>query len=556
MQHIPHYLVLYDLEVRQDQQTICMVAWCIYNTMDASWTEIKYCVNFDLWLLNIVRLLHTQDVFLMAHNGRKYDHLFVANALSKHRGMWHTVGNTRVLQLEVWDKHGHRMHFRDSKSWDMRSIEQLGDAFQMPKLTMDIDDPAYCMRDVEIMRKLWEVVHTTWDAEDVPHRHCRDCLIQYYSAAHLVYVILMSRTIDDHYVFNLELYNATKSAYIGARVDSQVFGQHIIDDIAGIDIVSMYPAAFNNPMPFGVLREGQWQPGIHYLQQQPALILARVYKSCTTINSRRYGLCALRLSDCTCYTDNGDITKWFTSIDLWVLQQDGWSVLEIKQTLQFQGWSNDFQTTFLHYFDIKQSHKGQPSYDAAKAILNSGYGKFVQKVVNEPTKPFQIGWFVLAYTRVQHLQLKQLTMNCPVLYYGDTDSLFMPRSYILQLQQTHPEIFSANLGTWKCISVAMEPHSSCIIVCGKKMMYMDNKCSQKGVYGKTLTKDDYLSMINGSVVPVYGEIPAGRFIEFDDNQIVAGVLPWHPVCRNIRITIPDYIEHVDNYTVCRFIQQY
>ena len=137
----------------------------------------------------------------------------------------------------------------------------------------------------------------------------------------------------------------------------------------------------------------------------------------------------------------------------------------------------------------------------SKSVLNSSIGVYGTKATKNNNKPLQIGVFVLAYTCIYHLKLKQLMTKAkvPRVLYGDTDSVCLDKHVMERLIALEPGMmYEKGQGLSNAFELSGELEgegSPGIIVLGKKMYHCHTKSGSKGIPRNNITYEFFQSVL-------------------------------------------------------------
>ncbi len=569
-------MIFYDLEVMQDQETVllcCFMIIIVQLGVEVSRKMYEYvglrCMNRFVAKLKQIQN-HYRKIYLYGYNSNGYDHLFLLPMLTE----WGYYDEETIFALNnnfkycryQFDKHqgsDHWIHFKDMMQFvdgTLASHAPKGMSKMTDKDIVLIDNHnymdyvPYCVRDVEIL------VHTYFEFLDrmVPiikagFMYNAFQVNQFISKPQLAYQFCIWKV---PHLFNIPfpVYEYGYKAYCGARVESQIFGMRMKHHIKAWDISSMYPAALNSPMPVGTMHTKKvlfrrWDKTFNPWAEKPFIATCRLRKKHEACTRERFGLLPLRLKTELLYVNSGDVTTVLTCIDLWNLIRDGWEVLRVKNFVYWDRWDKVHLNGFYNdWYNIKQSYpKDSPDYWLSKIMLNSSYGKFVQRPIdNENKKPSQIGWFCLSYTRCMLSYMKESFISSPILYYGDTDSVYVSAQAYDEFADKHPESFAIKkLGDYLNVKGTFDGELNDIIVLGKKMYSSDveSKRAAKGAVKKNVTLELLQGVLDGKEVST---IKRPAFFKKVKYEIVNHECHWDCSIkigerkRRINVTVPRF----------------
>lgn len=507
--------------------------------------------------------------YLVAHNGNKFDHLYVLNkiqdvgfkiisclskptsikevSLKGQRGVITTKDSycfaSSPLSAFTCEA-GSKLDF-DPSQFTLATYEQ--DAFLQ-----------YCARDCHILTYLWHVILPKWYSPIVPILSSyKRGFASFMSQAHIAYNQLIA---SSKFVYKIcgTYYQYGSYSYYGAKCDSMIYGSQTTTPVKGFDLTSMYPACMNAPMPHGKYKfkyhfDVDWE-NFNCYETNPFVCTVKMYKKpCKTLLEAGYGIvpCHTRrqrgkiYGNCKQYSGisyvaHGTVEGVYTSVDLQAFILDGWTILSADYFLVWDEWTNQYSVFYDQWFKIKSECKQSDpdKYWFSKIILNSSIGKFAQKPFDgDNTKPSYLGWFCLSGTRLQQYVIKHwaMTANLTAIYYGDTDSIFMDQDVLVPL-----EWLDKKLGKPWEITGDYEANADFIIVCGKKLYALIKnweiiKCGHKGL--KKMDLGTYVNCMNG--LPVHQTTCSPeRYFQINNGCINSGVTKFYNGTKRINKTIP------------------
>lgn len=545
-----HHIVFYDLEVNQEQDDVIITTFTLFalNTMTqlpikgTNIDGVSYTYNFELFLDLLIAL--PMPIYLMAYNGRNYDHHFVRNNLIK-RGL---LDNVTIDKRKIIGGNIAHITFKCFLQFlTPAPLSQYASLVGVPKLECDItlltrinaaSYLKYAIADTKCLPLILKKFVFVLVESDIPKHLLFDYkILAYVSMAQFCYQTSIKYWTADRYQLAGGHYYFGKESYYGARIDSQMYGQHIKRNIECLDITSMYPAALCNPIPYGKsIAVSHIRHDLHDspYKHPPCIALVQMSKPLQNIKSQRYGLLPMKYKDRTYYLDSGVLTCILTDVDIYNLIQDGWTLHHNFGGLVFEGWNNDLQAFFTEFFQLKVScAKDTPQYINAKVKLNATYGKYGQKMRNGkiPYKPCAVSWYCLSYTRVQHRQLKILSIDSSKIYYGDTDSIIIDECIATVIKQMYPYALTNILGTGNKIYYKFEGKANEIVVTGRKSYHMHVKEAHKGI--KSITFDQTLQINETGLILI--DIQPSKKIT---KSGLIYILPWTELKKHVVTTIP------------------
>lgn len=463
-------IVIYDIEVQLQTDTCrCVCFWlCDMNYKILSKHHATSLPSFVEYLKKI-----DNDLILIAHNGHNYDHLFVLDYLEA-RLSTPQIGLTRYKNGQyIWQ-------FRDSYKYFTSSLAVIGrDIVNLEKIEIDLGTEndeemiRYCHRDCEIVHRLllWLNVNM------IKHYNLPHHLMCYYSQADMAYDIVSRQLTQFVYTFIDGISDVLSASYYGGRVYSPIYGAEHREELCCIDIRSMYPASLCREYPCGETSfVTQFVPnrlGIYYIEA------SRSQVDCVKATK---AILPIHLENSLAFVSSGEICGWYCQPDIEAMIKDNWSV-NIRHGFVWAETTIELRSVYQSLYERrKQTPKGHALNHTLKIVLNSSYGKFCQKHGRLNSRPHYVGWFCLAYTRLQLYELMQLTGDQPV-WYGDTDSIYVNKDVVSRLT---PAMLTNQLSiTNDAITVDVESYHSCIGVVARKVYYTDNVVKCKGVRNAT-----------------------------------------------------------------------
>ncbi len=532
---------------------------CIDNNTKVYGYSGNCIEKFRKWMLE--SKFPTTRVYLLGYNNNKFDNLFVFHNWNPPD--LHAKANSTYFKLvRFTNNNGHQFHTRDIRDFCQDgNLAMLGKKVKLPKLdinleeiTVDVTDPKtilYCARDINITIQAYIqlVLPTLVPCVESGVLQCVECCLEYMSISALIY----QHTIigfSDVYLIQGSLYEYGKRGYFGAKIDSCMYGRLLKKDVVCFDIRSMYPAAATNPLPVGKYKfhthyDMDFNKSVH--ENPPFICLVKLYKpevlECNL--DSQYGTLPFKNEKGqTSYISHGCIENVYNSYDIYAAMLDGWVVLDAKYFIIWPKWEVLLKKLYDDCFLIKQSHvKDSMEYKAAKRCMNAGVGAFCQKTKYpfKTNKPAYIGWFVLAATRYFQFQMKRMcaSVKVPRIYYGDTDSIFIPDKFVEDIRGYDSHIFEERLGDMHCMTGDLEGQGAKeIVVLGKKLYSSQKKKAHKGHYAENITHE---LLIKGLKSPQYTILkgPTKHVKEYNGTYY-SSVSPWYETKRHFRVVVPEY----------------
>lgn len=531
--------------------------------------------------------------YLVAHNGNRYDHLFIVNSLRMYSKHWYVCSQLSTkskliscvyindekptITLSFLDTYKFLnfplKKFVDEKGVGKESVDVQED-FTVDKILHDENVLKYCCQDVRVLCNLALNLIPDYfiSMRNVLYLSRRGMYL-YYSQADCAYQMVLQSLKNPQYCLTGDTYECYKQSYYGARVDSAIYGMCVEMPMKVYDIASQYPANMNNlypcGQPFFPLDDKVPHLSFDVLKDKPHDLLPFIAKCALYKPECRdyYGLCPLHVQvnketagdvkgGSIFFVSSGYIRGTYTSITLSVLLQDGWKIVKMHDVICWPQWCEDFKSFYQHWFNIKQSTDNANERWCSKIILNASIGKFAQKLYSPDemnSKPGHIAWFCLSYSLRQHYMLKCIVNPETPIFAMDTDSIFIPADVILPDKILDKKI----LGDWHNITGEVEKFFDKIYVLAKKMYLCmsDNipvKSAHKGI--KYLTKDMCDKMLNGEILPHTLSQPYKK-VEFDGKHYHVSHSAFFDNIRNVKIVVPPFrMKDEHGYYQIKFIR--
>lgn len=563
----------FDLEI--DQATNIITLWSLAVWMGYFLTKLgsrdTYMTDHEIpvftghtrkSLMHMLSLIPVDNVYLFAFNGIKFDHLYLFDGCIATR--YSQLNSLKYVVLELYNK---TFYLKDLLSYiTVCTLESLGKQVKCPKLkTGDkATDMVYCVRDTVILVKGWfEIVLPGYEPIVDKLTNVREGVIMFNSQAQIAFNIMIWN-VGNLYSVPEPLHGYLRNCYYGAKVDSSMYGKHYVGRFAAYDLRSMYPAAFSNKMPCGKLKyvgtlKFKWE-GFNPFKWKPFIATVLVEKKFVSIFDQSYGIIPIRTKNGLMYVSTGKFQGMFTSIDIWNLIEDGWTILNIKHIYMFDKWTLDIAEAVTFWFTEKQSNVDNPLlYWFVKQILTSWIG-YASLVYN----PAPLTWFAMSYARRQLLILKKRLNEhgCLIVFYGDTDSIFVDEACMDKVLAAYPEMLDNVLGDMNNITGEVEYRGNELIVLGKKAMWSDvGKVSCKG--HPRLDKEAFVKALHDKYVSESNSPVRTVKINEDTRVIHCECSPFIKTHRTLQTTVPAYKQlykkiylnkHIVQYTCVCFLQ--
>lgn len=528
----------YDLETKEN--SVILVSYVILDYQlnsltsherfyDAAIEGVKYSRDFNKFISLVKTLTLHSDVVLVAHNGHKFDHFFVYDALDIP-----CAADVETFKLAELSINNHVITFADTWCWFTMKLADLGKLVGLPKLVeLAIDDPIYCCRDTAIVVA---ALHLIRDAIlpvckiDLPY-YC------FYGVADVTYRYVHSFLDNSqHLNWSYSLWTVLSQCYYGGRVDSCMYGMHLNEEISCLDITSMYPSSLTRSLPAGNLSivRGAPPPDKH------SICCVTLHKDKRSCQSACFGILPVHMKTCIAFFDYGTFDGWYTSVDIAAFIDDGWLV-QYHVCYVFDG-SCTLAPIYLDLYAKRKHPETTKNMDYAyKIAMNSSYGKFVQKHRGGDwlSRLPYIGWWCTAHTRRQLLHLKQMASNTVILY-NDTDSIFVLTRDVADMRRRCPQYFVKALAT-EGITVADEGSQTGLTVMGKKSYVWGKKIKFKGF--EKPKRDDDASMATEIQYALFGETATNSREGIPVKRIRNGLSfidRFKTLTRNANVNIPVY----------------
>lgn len=401
-------------------------------------------------------------------------------------------------------------------------------------------------------------------------------------------------------------------AMYGGRVASSIYGQDIYTEVGVVDIVSQYPSAFCCPMPFGAISLATMEEKIitaekcrynFNLFDIPPFLgkfivkrlnnIAEEVGECEFHQKLAFSSLPVKYKKDLLWPSEGEYVGWYSCVDVWNAQQDGWEFeLICKEPLYYWlKWDSTVGEFFKYWYNLKKNAENENVKILAKILLNCVFGKclqtslyptfdhdletgYLKKLTEEcytdhNFKPTAWGIFTLSYSRVLFCKMRnKIVKYGGTIYYGDTDSAFASYDSLVSWKTNEPHYFTNNLGGFENnifkFSVTLEG-CDChqgkfnhIIVLARKLYYLENtECNEckKGLRGhpKNTSLELFESAIYDSkqeIFTTYTERDSLKIILYNANIDAAFTRKSVTLKRKFNVVIPRY------YKKCTCCTQY
>lgn len=533
------FVVAYDMEMDKDMNCVLITFAILSTTLEKEYVldsfrtsgryhegeRVMWTTDIDEWAAVIMALRDRKTVFLVAHNGAKFDHFWTVRALQR-RGCCvfglEGSGKGKDVSREMLGGFidSGTILLRDTIRYMMGALAVHGKMLGCPKLDIGdtiqtittaniMDFLEYGCRDTRIVVELLRYVKVVLGTELERYGLCHSAnFIWYRSQAQMAYNMSLC-AFKDKPVFVIDRVHSEefRRAYFGARVDSMIYGMIFRGEIQAIDIRSMYPASLSRPIRGGTIRAlpvYEIEDTLPYWKDDPVthkpwMGFVSLEKHAVDCYDKFYGILPVKLRKGsnvqTVYVSEGKITGWYTDIDIFAAIEDGWTLERVFAVYEWEYWTEDLAQFYLEAYESrKAAAKTDPRNQVEKIKMNSSYGKYGQRLgafvdlsveemqfaddeyINDqlkninrrPTTSETVAIDCLSRTRIQHLALKRLCVGS-VIFYQDTDSVYLEKHIVEELQLKHPELFVNDLSKGLNVTVAAEDHHTDIVVLAKKL---------------------------------------------------------------------------------------
>lgn len=449
--------VVYDIETSGKNPMIPQGLSYAEIDMNKKWEEQKpvetivgkNCLND--FLENISKKYKKVKIF--AHNGGRFDHIFIKGL--KDIKFKHQIKSGSLKSLEI-EKNGSSLIFLDSYLFMKNSLKDIGKIFKKYQKTefdiADKDDNFFQQTTewIEYMKNDSSVLAYGLYQFELMLREMGLTLNKGVGLPSLAWHYLIKNTdlieevkrIKDPSAFKL----AKDSVYGGRIIHNKRYSN---EELICLDGNSLYPSA----MKIGNYPIGNYQIITNFEKQKNFMFIAEFEMDG---NNMRYPLTPSKSENGLRYRAN----KWkgvYNSVDYGEFIKQGGTakfiqgIYWINSKKIFENLIDDLYNKRLEYKEQKN-----PIEYVYKILLNSLYGKFLESIdtttsfSDKPSgtskklnngqyenrtsfltpfssKPNYYGSFILAYSRkiMNEMILKIGPEN---IYYGDTDSLYIPRN--------------------------------------------------------------------------------------------------------------------------------
>lgn len=464
-------------------------------------------------------MMRFTDVCLWAHNGHKFDHLYVCEQLN------FAPTNIKTASYEFAN---HYMTFHDTFLWINLSIDSIAKSLGRKKpQPVDI---VRCIFDVEICDWIVKWIDEHYIADlDIPGRG-----YDYASGAQAAYSSLNKHLPTNCIWIEDALYQLLSKCYYGGKVDSCVYGMEVKGKMEYLDLRSMYPSALTRNIPAGDLTFYN-----HEVPNKHSISWCLVAINSQHCWQRCFPLCPVWLEKKQlAFASDGRWRGWYTEVDIANMRKLGATVL-VMGSYVFSDTCNVGSFFLKRYAERKLYKKGHPLNTAKKLASNSCYGYYALKWRREGIQYDVLSWYCLSHSRSLLVEMF-LKLKC-IIFYGDTDSVIVPK---FKKQRIPESWFCDELSTMNSCNLDREYEPSHLLVLGKKsyaMQYMNKdevqvEVKAKGIPKKcNVTYEDMKNVLVGNDIQVtYDTICHKNYAD----EIKIG--QFTAVTRNLTVNVPYY----------------
>lgn len=428
-------VIAYDCEMDSETQEVVLVSFCLLDSSLEKICYVKefpkmedelcmYTFNFDDFCDFVMRTMKQfYKVFMVAHNGAKFDHFWVCERLQE-KGVkfdfklginknHSLISSGEGFLLNKQSDCESTIYFRDTYRFYGQSLANCGKFLNCEKLESSKSETGYinitkenarseqnilyCCRDTKIVVLLLRWLRGLFGDELVKNKMCdsKNHFIHYNSQADIAYNLALTHVIHSNlFVFDRIFTEEIKRSLYGARVDSMIYGREFTEKpIQGIDVRSMYPASLNRPIRGGRVKLLSFQE-INQDQktwselptkcQYPKIAFVVLSKTAVDCYDKFFGILPVKVKRngtlITVYASEGRIAGWYTDIDIFNAIRDGWKLEKILQCFQWEFWITDLSNFYRNAYENRKKHpkKDDPINIVEKIKMNSSYGKFGQ----------------------------------------------------------------------------------------------------------------------------------------------------------------------------------
>lgn len=344
-----------------------------------SWTEFemggyydgliyRHCDTLDE-LVTIILSKRNHDRVIFAHNGGRFDFLFIMEYLKNVRNKEVKIiaQGARIVALKIHIGRRHYVHLQDSFSLLPQSLHNLSRTFNVSvkKETGAIDferervskhnelHRAYLRSDCE---SLWQVLREFYAQ---PFIRDIDSKITLASTSLAAWRTTLNKPIR---VTTPDIQNFVRESYAGGRCE-------IFKQVMGIgecvDVNSLYPFSMLNPLPVehvGASHDA-FDFGFHDCTVRvPDCYMPILWKKTTKL-----------------IFPTGTFRGTFFSEELKLAVEQGAVILKHHRGEKFTKETDLFKTYIEHCYTLRKENKGTALDLIAKLLMNNTYGKFAER---------------------------------------------------------------------------------------------------------------------------------------------------------------------------------
>jgi len=490
------YVWVYDIEtssLKTDRGRVQIPEGSAFCRLDLSNGEISYlqstigehCLEEMLDIM-VNTTPYTDEYQVFAHNGGKFDHLFIKSC--KNITLKDEFGSNGMRLLTGIIKRDANspdalFKFKDSLSYLMCSLKVACKSFKIAeedsKMDFDIVNKdhewfikhlqewrPYMERDVTSLAKVLYKLEIFM--ESIAQSITTTCSIS--SAA---WKLLIHNSHPD-FIKNTRLAkDPTTQAFIreacyGGRIQHYrrlYDAKQSSDGLICIDATSLYPSAmYLSAFPIGSFKVMDMKrinaTNLNGLIDKGYMFIAEVTMDANNI---RHGIMPYRTENRAIIYPSGEFTGVYTSVEIEEALHEGYTIKEVKRGIYWLRKRHLFKDIVKSLYDKRKEYKEQNNEleYMVKILLNSLYGKMLENInvstvfTNEETwdkdqgrvishiklkngqtqfkyakrkyslKPTHIAAFILSYSRkIMNNIIRQV--GDENVYYGDTDSIYVP----------------------------------------------------------------------------------------------------------------------------------
>ncbi|MDD3427574.1 MAG: DNA polymerase, partial [Caldisericia bacterium] len=284
------------------------------------------------------------------------------------------ISHNRVL-IMWWKKHTATLLVMNNGNLFDGSIEQWGKQLGIVKLDMpkEGDDyskwVAYCMRDTEIVAKMWDTLLAFLDEHDLGNFRVTKAGLALSAYRHR----FMPRDIAIHN--HPEAILLERLSYRGGRFQALQIGKYNKSTYYSLDINSMYGYIMQTAKLPYELRGYKINPSITLLEYT-----LKKYSVIAEVDITPSEAIFPRVEEGKIVYKSGDLHTTLTTPELKLCLEQGW----VKKIYRMSWYYDDtiFKDYATYFLELKSQYdrdNNQPMRQMTKLFLNSLYGKFGQK---------------------------------------------------------------------------------------------------------------------------------------------------------------------------------